>query len=218
MKVTLNNLEEVIKNGENDKVEFKLDKTHPKIISKLLAGFANARGGTIVFGISEVEGVVGCDTTYLRRAISKAMELLSSPPHIEIYDLNYNGKPLLAVDIENVKDEPISVNGAIYVRQGAMTKAMPASSILQAYKLDVNEIKKDKNSSRLSRSLEQIAHNIEKQTATIESQSTKIEKLEQRLKEANSLKSKIRDWIIGGLIGAIFGTVLGVIASIYILG
>ncbi|WP_160719822.1 ATP-binding protein [Bacillus sp. USDA818B3_A] len=246
MKVTLESLEDIIRNGENDNIEFKIGQPRPSIIAKLIAAFANTKGGTIVFGISEVEGVVGCDTTYVRKAILKAMEILSVSPNLEIYEINYKGKSLLAVEVEKVKDEPISANGAYYIRQGEMVKTMTASGILQAYKLDADEIKKDKESDRLHKSIDRLANDIanqsekietqtktietqsekieaqtktietqsekiETQTKTIETQSKKIEELEENLKEANSIKSKLKDYVIGGLIGAILSTILAVL-------
>jgi len=52
-----------------------------------------------------------------------------------------------------------------------------------------------------------LANAIAKQTQT-------IQKLRDDLQEANSLKSKLKDWLIGGTIGAIIGFLLSLLLLI----
>lgn len=55
-------LNEIIENGENDRVEFKRKFTSPEKIAKEMIAFANSKGGTLLFGVDDDKTIVGVES------------------------------------------------------------------------------------------------------------------------------------------------------------
>jgi predicted HTH transcriptional regulator len=60
--MTLYELNEIIENGENQKVEFKRKFTEPDKIAKEMIAFANSKGGSLIFGVDDDRTVVGVES------------------------------------------------------------------------------------------------------------------------------------------------------------
>jgi len=58
---TLTKFHNLLSQGENSSVEFKLQDAHPDAIAKEIVAFANTQGGTILLGIEDTGAVVGID-------------------------------------------------------------------------------------------------------------------------------------------------------------
>lgn len=59
MQFNAKNLVELIENGENSRVEFKLKFSEYEKIAKEAIAFANTNGGYIIFGVSDEKKIVG---------------------------------------------------------------------------------------------------------------------------------------------------------------
>ncbi len=139
-------IQEEIKNGESDRLEFK--RTMPKKdknVLKTIVAFANGNGGKVVFGIDDKDqNVVGVDKTQrasLQDALTNMISDSCSPQIQPTYTwVEYQGKALLIVDIPAspacpyyIKSE--GVNQGTYIRAGATTRRAEPEKIkeLQLY-------------------------------------------------------------------------------------
>jgi predicted HTH transcriptional regulator len=60
--LTLFELNTILENGENNRVEFKRKFTEPDKIAKEMIAFANSKGGLLIFGIDDDKTVVGVES------------------------------------------------------------------------------------------------------------------------------------------------------------
>jgi predicted HTH transcriptional regulator len=75
-KVDLRVLKELVRQGENKYVEFKLKTNHPEKIVREMVAFANTDGGKLIVGIGDDKSIKGLkfpdeDEYILQKAIEK---------------------------------------------------------------------------------------------------------------------------------------------------
>ena len=106
--MTLFELNEIIENGENQKVEFKRKFTEPEKIAKEMIAFANTSGGKILFGIDDDKKVVGVESEKGEiEYIDLAAGFFCEPPlkySVEI--LHIYRKDVIVVDIPESRIKP----------------------------------------------------------------------------------------------------------------
>jgi predicted HTH transcriptional regulator len=101
--LTQDEVEKLLKNGENEHTEFKLKNPNPLVIAKNIGAFANRDGGVIIIGAGEngevrsadffaVQKVVGMDCTPDSRQLVKQRYLKQTPLRtvLEIYSQEMN--------------------------------------------------------------------------------------------------------------------------------
>lgn len=106
----------LLEEGEGSTVEFKRKVTSPEKIARALVGFANTRGGMILFGVDDDKSIVGVESEKSEvEMIETAASIFCDPPinpSIEI--VSYKGKDLIIVTVEESNEKPhylISGNG-----------------------------------------------------------------------------------------------------------
>lgn len=57
----MNKIQNLLNQGENTSVEFKLKEAHPDSIAKEIVAFANTQGGTILLGVDDTGNIIGID-------------------------------------------------------------------------------------------------------------------------------------------------------------
>jgi predicted HTH transcriptional regulator len=97
--------------GEGFEIEFKRKVSNPDKIAKAMVGFANTKGGTILFGIDDDHSVVGVESEKSEvEMIKNVADVHCEPPvAIEIEIVPYRGKDVIAVFVEESKDKPHAV-------------------------------------------------------------------------------------------------------------
>jgi predicted HTH transcriptional regulator len=70
----------LIKQGENDQLDFKECINDPHKIAKTIVSFANHKGGTIIAGVSDFGEIVGVDVEQEKYMIVKAAREFCDPP------------------------------------------------------------------------------------------------------------------------------------------
>jgi len=188
--MTKEQLIELIKQGENETVEFKSDLRDPILLSKYIGSFANNRGGQIIVGIKEPLEIIGCDTQKLHKILERTRTILKPTPNITSEIVMVENKEVFIINIEK-SDEMVFSAGSVFQRTGEQIQPMSNQDI----KLKLTSISSD------SKSLETLAIAIERQSKT-------IDELREEIKNSNSWKTKLRDNFISGLIGAILGVIL----------
>lgn len=106
----------LLEEGEGSTVEFKRKVTSPEKIARALIGFANTRGGIILFGVDDDKSIVGVESEKSEvEMIETAARIFCDPPINPLIEIaSYHGKDLIIVTVEESHEKPhylISGNG-----------------------------------------------------------------------------------------------------------
>jgi len=118
-------IKELIRNGEDSKVEFKKTLSQLEKIAKTLVSFANSKGGTVLIGIQDDKQVIGVsDTEEELYMLDKAASFYARPEvKYSITEEDLYGKKVLVVEVPESLKKPhrsLSAHGEwhLYVRSG----------------------------------------------------------------------------------------------------
>lgn len=104
-------LQLLLEEGEGFQLEFKRKVSSPEKIARALIGFANTKGGTILFGVDDDKSIVGVESEKMEvEMIQTAGRVYCEPPiepSIEI--IAYRGKDLIAVTVDESEQKPHSL-------------------------------------------------------------------------------------------------------------
>ena len=127
------NLQDLIKTGESDTVEFK-EKFDERTIESAVA-FANTKGGIIFIGVSDKNNIMGI--TIGKETLNKWTNQISQStdpriiPELELVEVD--GKNVVAVKIKENPIKPISTKGKCLKRINNSNRAMNAQEIAQMH-------------------------------------------------------------------------------------
>ena len=127
------NLQNLIKTGESETVEFK-EKFDERTIESAVA-FANTKGGIIFIGVSDknnIEGIkIGKET--INQWVNQISQ--STDPRIipEIEKIRIDGKTVVAVQIKENPIKPVSTKGKCLKRVDSSNRAMTAQEVAQMH-------------------------------------------------------------------------------------
>jgi len=124
---------QLIKNGENQYVEFKTS-FQKEVISSVVA-FANAKGGKILIGVSDSGDILGIDVhkESLQNWLNQ-IKLSTSPsiiPDIEIESVD--DKNIAVIDVKEYPIKPISYKNRYYLRKANSNHLMSMEEIADEY-------------------------------------------------------------------------------------
>ncbi len=137
----LSNIEliDIIKAGENSKVEFKQDTIHQDSLLQEIVAFANTEGGIIIFGIQDhTYQIIGLSIKQLDD-IDKQIANITNDlirPFLQIITdtILIDDKRLLIISIPKGSNKPYNTKGAIYIRQGTTKRLLSdKDEILRLY-------------------------------------------------------------------------------------
>ncbi len=98
----------LLEEGEGIHLEFKRKVSSPEKIARALIGFANTKGGTILFGIDDDASIVGVESEKMEvEMIETAGNVYCDPPiepAIEI--ISHKGRDVIVATIEESKEKP----------------------------------------------------------------------------------------------------------------
>ena len=114
-------LEEIIKRGENDQVEFKQDLTHKEDFLETVAAFANTRGGSILVGVDDNATVTGSfEQKFEERVQSMVRDNCDPAPEATVEKKELQSKTIFVVRVPEGKEKPYNLrNHGFYVRAGS---------------------------------------------------------------------------------------------------
>lgn len=117
LDITLDDLQEIIQQGENETVEFKLqargrDPSGNEFVETVVA-FANGQGGVILVGVDDNRNVVGVkNASNTKKAIESLIRYRCDPvPQYSIDTRKVDEKTIVLVSIFSGKDKPYWVRG-----------------------------------------------------------------------------------------------------------
>ncbi|MDD3042326.1 MAG: helix-turn-helix domain-containing protein [Methanosarcinaceae archaeon] len=127
------NLQELIKSGESETLEFK-EKFDDRTVESAVA-FANTKGGLILIGVSDKGVVTGVDIG--KETLAKWGNLISGKtepgliPEIEVFERE--GKQVAAVRIMEYPIKPVSIRGRCFRRVNNSNRGMNAQEIAEMH-------------------------------------------------------------------------------------
>jgi len=193
--IQISDIHDLLAQGENERLEFKVGLRESGELAKLIGAFANSDGGTIVIGVREPAEVIGTDVKRIRQLYERAIEKLEPKPHTSFASIDVSGKEIVVIEVDKANSLVFAENGA-YARVGAATQPMTAHNVTQALMLA---------QARQPDQLEILARAIAEQTKRIEDLSTALTK-------AQNWRGKVIDYVIGGAVGAVLGYLLSLLA------
>jgi len=188
----------MMSHGENHHLEFLNADVSPLIIAKLISAFANADGGIIMIGIIDSFTIGGVDPVAVRFKIKKAFEMVN-PSNIVSFDIQ-KVRSVLNVAVVKVEksNEIVFCDSGAYLRSGTTVRVMHQNEVRNLIGFSNDSVGR-------------FLGVLEKQTLIIDSLEKTIDSLKIEIKENNSIKSKIKDHLIGGFVGILFGIILSAI-------
>ena len=197
-QLTPDQLQEFLRRGESDTAEFKTQVREPALLARIIAGFANNRGGTILIGIHELQGVVGTNTKLARSVFGAAMHWLRPQPDVAYHETEFEGKQVAVIFVK-ASASLVFCRGQVFRRAGERTMPMEVADI----------------SAKLAPPPSAAPQPPDNTAAALATLTQTVDKLRQELAEGNSLKNKMKDYLIGGAIGAVLGFLLSLILLIF---
>lgn len=195
-------LEQLIRQGETQDVEFESLVSAPQRIAKHVAALANTNGGMLILGVREPAEIVGVNEPQARAVIEQAHQHLSPLPAMTVQALQVNGKTVVVVQVA-ASEELHSATGG-YFGRGARPTAVSeanqgATRPLNPTEIRLHVLKGKTEDAALSR----LATAIADQTRTVAKQVETIDKLSRDLEKANSLWMKLAFAFAGLVAGMI---------------
>lgn len=101
-------LNELIENGENDKVEFKRKFSSPQKIAKEMIAFANSKGGQILFGIDDDKSIIGVESEKGELELITTAAKFYCEPEVEFTTdiMLIKRKDVVVVNIDESQNKP----------------------------------------------------------------------------------------------------------------
>ena len=116
-------LSEIIRAGENSRVEFKSVRFHSDSFAKEAVAFANMKGGDIYIGVSDSGVIEDVDKPTEERIVNICRNTIQPPIIPEITTLIVDEKRILKVTIEKGPNKPYKVKttNKFYIRVGSVS-------------------------------------------------------------------------------------------------
>ena len=136
MKATINstNIQYYLQQHEGETLEFKSKFTSDKQICSVISAFANTKGGILIIGFHEKEGVIGVSANDIN-LIPKAFSLLTNPPEYITYNVSFDNKLLLIVEVKKSTNSLTSFRGALLFRKDMLNEYMPSNKIKEHFSI-----------------------------------------------------------------------------------
>ncbi len=101
----------LLEEGEGFQLEFKRKVTSPEKIARALIGFANTRGGTILFGVDDDKSIVGVESEKTEVEMIQMAGRIHCDPPIEpdIEIMSHRGKDIIIATVEESNQKPHSL-------------------------------------------------------------------------------------------------------------
>jgi len=126
----------LINQGENSSVEFKLQEVHPDSIAKEIVAFANTQGGTILFGVDDTGAVIGIDDSKNWEAwiANIARNNIVPSIHVGYNKIKIKGKCIGIVDVPKGQDKPYQTSRNYYfIRIGSTSRTATQGELMRMF-------------------------------------------------------------------------------------
>lgn len=120
-------VQNLIKKGESQSIEFKQAASSSKDLAREIVAFANTCGGTLIIGVDDSGKVIGVnDFKETEQIITNALNHNCQPSiDAAISRIEVSGKILAVIEVHEGTRKPYEANHVVYLRTGSSTR--PAS-------------------------------------------------------------------------------------------
>lgn len=211
-------IHDLLRLGPNEQIIFLRDVSAADTIAPLIAGLANTRGGTIVFGVKNRKAITGLANAHADLAkVAQAAEQIRPPILLESQIITVDDKDLLLIDVPQGYDTPYTTSdGRILVRN--RTRTIPAGNE-QAAELARRAVQGAALVS-LGAATQRMQPKSVTATVDLDHIMLKLERLiianaelTHKLEEANSWRNRVTDQVIGAILGLVIS-----LTVFYLLG
>lgn len=139
--MTQKQLQQFIKKGESQKVEFKQAASSAKDLAREIVAFANTGGGTLIIGVDDKSKIIGVkDFKKTEQIITNALNHNCQPSiHAAISRIKISGKTLAVLEIPEGTRKPYEANHIVYLRTGSSTRPASREEKQEMYALGIKE-------------------------------------------------------------------------------
>lgn len=115
---------DLIKSGENSRIEFKSKDFRNESLAKEIVAFANMKGGTILVGVEDDGQISGIENPHLlmEKIISICRNNIQPSLIPELVSIPYENKTILMIEVEKGVSKPYKVKSLnrYYIRAGSV--------------------------------------------------------------------------------------------------
>lgn len=183
---------ELIRQGDTDRVEFRHHTGGPNLLSKIISSFANASGGKLIIGIGENGKIYGCKKDSVMETFNKAKEKLIPCPDISIEFIILENETVAVITIEPA--EKIVASSL-----GVFKRTDNADEIMKTKEISEKLLNTESND--FEKTVAEMAQQITQLTIS-------LEETVKRYQDKNKLSRKIMEWIACGIIGIILSMLI----------
>ena len=125
-------IEDLIKNGESQTVEFKERITAPQMLARIISAFSNTDGGTILIGIREPNIVVGIDPERFENTYQQAVQRVTGLAKTSSEIIELNNKKIGVIHVEKAVS-PVGSSEGYFTRLGESDRALGPEQLKQLF-------------------------------------------------------------------------------------
>jgi len=115
-------INELIKKGESEKVEFKPSLSQTDKIMESISAFSNTKGGIVIIGVSDKSEVLGVDIGKKTiESLANKIKQSTDPkvyPSIHVEEIDDKDKQVVVIEAEEGKQKPVLAFGRAFKRVG----------------------------------------------------------------------------------------------------
>lgn len=127
----------MITTGENETVEFKLDKVRNEHLAKELGALSNFRGGTLLLGVSDKGDLVGIDRNDNEERLQNIAYSFEPPLSLKIVEHIIKDRIILEVKIFEISGKPYvyksNTRNIYYIRSGSISREATRAEVRRMF-------------------------------------------------------------------------------------
>ncbi|MHB1948491.1 MAG: RNA-binding domain-containing protein [Gammaproteobacteria bacterium] len=126
INMDITQIEELIKQGESQRLEFKKSTSLLRAAFESICAFLNAKGGTVLIGVTNSGEIVGQDVADITRLeIAREIKKIEPTPSVEVHYISINEKKyVIAIEVSSGKHAPYVYDGRAFERNQTTTERM----------------------------------------------------------------------------------------------
>lgn len=118
---------DLIKKGENERIEFK--SRISKDIGEEICALGNSNGGHIFIGVDDEGNIVGCNPKKAKEQSSQHLNNITPPINVKFHQVEIDNKYVLGIEIPYSK-KLCSIGGSVYIRIGTSKRPLSLQEIM----------------------------------------------------------------------------------------